>query len=261
MKNCEYFLVQYVPSVLGDLRVPIGLFLFESAGRLIDYRITQSWRQVRCLDPDADMALLENLPAHFRQFVAADQKLYERLCLLREESSNSIQISPPRGVETADPQVEFLRLYQEHVERPRPSLPKRALREGSRPWIHARLREALERHALWDRVSKDVPVEQFTAPGDGFRIDAAYQPNGITKYLHALSLERDWNQAKLLSYTFWRIREKSPAHLTAIVADADSSLPSVQSCRQILTEAQIAIRPLSLLDPFLNDVKRELGLG
>ena len=117
---------------------------------------------------------------------------------------------------------------------------------------------ALRRHALWDYLARDVPVEQFTAPGDGFRIDFAYRPNGVIKYLHAISLERDWNQSKLLSYTFWRIREKSEAQMTAIVADTDSDAVRTESCRRILVEAKIALQPLSLIDPYLNGIGREL---
>ena len=183
---------------------------------------------------------------------------------MQMEQSGGLQISSPRGVRTANPEEEFQRLFQEHVERPRPAREKRLWREGSRPWIHARLSEAIQRHALWDRLSRDVPVEEFTAPGDGFRIDFAYRPNGgvpdgrlarwgangVTKYLHAISLERDWNQSKLLCYTFWRIREKTKAQMTAIVADADpdnaavAKLPPDSGRSRDRRSAALASRPV-----------------
>ena len=280
MQNCEYFLVNYVPSALRETRIAIGLFLFESSGRLVGHRATRDWRLVRCLDPQADLDLLENLPPHFERLVAeslaagvssetspAEASLYERLRQMQEEYSGALQISQPRGVRTADPEQEFERLFAEHVEPPRQPRAKPPAREGSRPWVRAQLTEALRRHGLWDRFEKDISVEQFTAPGDGFRIDFRYRPNGVPQYLHALSLERDWTQAKLLSYTFWRIRETTEARppmpwlrrarLTAIVADADAALPSVRSCRRILTEARIALQPVSLLDPFLETVRQE----
>ena len=273
MKNCEYFLVRYAPSALRETHVPIGLFLFDDAGQLVRHQITQDWRPVRCLDPEADLALLQSLPAHFDQLVAearthsnaavaSGASLYEQLRRLHEDSAGSLQIAPPRGVRTEDPEEEFRRLFEEHVQRLRPQRVKKLpLREGSRPWVHVRLSEALKRHALWDRLEKDIPVEEFTAPGDGFRIDFSYRPNGIRRYLHALSLDRDWNQAKLLSYTFWRIREKTEASMTAIVADADGALPAIQSCRQILSDSHVAIQPLSDLDRFLQAVRGELSAG
>jgi hypothetical protein len=115
--------------------------------------------------------------------------------------------------------------------------------------------ETFRRHGLGDRLVRDVPVEQFTAPGDGFRIDFGYQPNGVMHYMHALSLERDWTQAKLLGYTYWRVKAKSEARMTAIVADADPAIQAVQSCRRILMEAQIAVEPLSRIDAFLDRIQ------
>lgn len=270
MELCEYFLVHYVPSPLADARVAIGLFLFESPARLVRYGLARDWRTVRCLDPGADPALLQTLPGHFEQLVAestageagrdhsAGEILRGLLLGMGENHSGTLQISAPRGVETDDPEQEFERLFAEHVERRHPAISRLLPREGSRRWVHARLQEALERHQLWDRLQKSVPVEEFTAPGDGFRIDFGYRPNGVAKYLHALSLEHDWNQAKVLSYTFWRIRQRAPATLTAIVADSSPALPSAQSCRRILEESQIALQPLSTLDGFLEGVRQEL---
>ena len=162
---------------------------------------------------------------------------------------------------TANPAEEFQRLFREHIEwrdRVERQPVPRAASPGSRRWIHAQFSEALRRHALWDHLRRDVAVDEFTAPGDGFRIDFAYRPNGVTKYLHAISLERDWNQSKLLSYTFWRIQQKSNAQMTAIVADADSNEERAASCRRILADARIAIQPLSQADSYLEGVSREL---
>ena len=270
MKNCEYFLVQYVPTALRETRIAVGLFLFETPERLVGHRITRDWRTVRCLDPQADVRFLEDLSAHFERLSAESapdpsgsnagspaESLHAQLRRMEQDYAGSLQISPARGVQTADPQQELERLFEEHVAPRRPLRPPPALRPGSRPWIRAQLSEALRRYNLWDRFEKDVSVEQYTAPGDAFRIDFGGRPNGVAHYLHALSLERDWTQAKLLGYTFWRIREKTEARLTAIVADADSTLPSVESCRRILTEARIAVEPLSRLDPFFASVREE----
>ena len=46
--------------------------------------------------------------------------------------------------------------------------------------------------------------------------------------------------------------------MTAIVADADPDNTAVQSCRRILAGAEIAVQPLSLLDPYLEGVSQEL---
>jgi hypothetical protein len=270
--NCEYFLAYYAPSALRETRVAIGLFLFEESGRLVGHRLTEDWRTVRCLDPQADLTMLGSLSAHFErlategvasvtasEFPPQGEGLYERLRHMEQEFSGALQISPARGVLTTDPKQELDRLFEQHIAwAPRKPLPSRApLRVGSRLWIRGQMGDAIRRHGLWERFDRDVSVEEFTAPGDGFRMDFRCQPNGVPQYLHALSLERDWTQAKLLGYTCWRIREKTEARLTAIVADADPELLAVQSCRRILTEAQIAVEPLSRLDAFLDEVRQE----
>jgi hypothetical protein len=263
MKPYEYFLVQYAPSTCQDLRVPIGVFLLETSGRLVRYGLTANWRALRCLDPAVDRAFLETLPAYFAQIVregsqeTPDTALRERLLWMAENVSGSLQLSLPRGVETSDPEQEFDRLYAEYVERRRAASSAAQPRPGSRRWIQGRLQESLQRHDLLDRGSRNVSVDEFTAPGDGFRIDFAYRPNGMTHYLHALALDHDWNQAKVLSYTFGRIRQRLPARLTAIVGESDPARPAAQSCRQILLDSGIALQPLPGLDGFLDTVRQE----
>lgn len=270
LEPCEYFLIQYAPSALDELRVPIGVILLGGSGRLVRCELSKNWRTLRCLDPSADRAFLEALPAHFAELVkegssaqtAGDSPLRDRLLWMAENDSGTVQVSQPRGVETADPQAEFERLFREHVERRRPVAPESAAtetpRQGSRRWILGRLRESLERHQLWDRLSRNVPVAEFTAPGDGFRIDFSWQPNGTANYLHALALEHDWNQAKVLSYTAWRIRQRIRARVTAVVADTDSPRPAAESCRRLLMDSGIALQPLHQLDGFLEGVRREM---
>ncbi len=274
MKQCEYVLVEYAPSPLRETRVAIGLVLFDGAGRLVRQGFARDWRQVRCLDPGADFSLLEGLAGHFEKLAklgsgewgvgsgelagGGSGGFYEQLRRMHEDGSGGLQISAARGVLTGDPEREFDLLFQEHVEPARRVRESRPAREGSRPWIHAQLSEALRRFSLWDALSKDVPVSEYTAPGDGFRIDFSYRPNGVTKYLHAISLERDWNQAKLLSYSFWRIREKVQAEMTAIVGDVPSDTAVAASCREILAGAGIAVQGLTGIDAYLEGVGREL---
>jgi hypothetical protein len=258
-KQCEYFLAYYVPSPLRETRVAIGLVLLEETGRLVGHRFTGDWRAVRCLDPQADVNLLSLVAAQFDDL--ADEALEPleggfsgKLRRMEQDFAGSLQISPPRAVLTHNPAQELERLFAEHVAPRRALRPPALLRPGSRSWVRAQLADAVRRHGLWERFERDVPVEQFTAPGDAFRIDFRFRPNGVAHFLHALSLERDWTQAKLLGYTYWRIRENSDARLTAIVADADPALPAVQSCRRILTDAEIAVEPLSRVDTVLDRI-------
>jgi Protein of unknown function (DUF3037) len=267
MTPCEYFLVQYVPFPREQLRLPIGLILVEEGGTVVRHALTRDWRGVRCLDPRADLTLLNSLPEFLDGLLNQHRpgedtsnggSLRQQLLRMADNAFGTVQIAPPRGVEAEEPAREFDRLFQEYVLSPPPP-PRAQPNRGSRRWIQMRLREALEGRQLWTRLQKNISAEEFTAPGDRFRIDFSYRPNGVTKYLHALSLEHDWNQAKVLSYTFSKIRERIPAAMTAVVAEESQRFAAGRSCQQILVDSGIAIQQLSSLDPLLTQIHQELG--
>jgi hypothetical protein len=260
MIPCEYFLVQYVPFPREELRLPIGLILIEGNGKLVRHGVTRDWRTVQCLDPRADLAVLRSLTAFLESMIqeSGSERLRPELYRVAEANLGVIQIARPRGVETEDPELEFDRLFEEHVGTWRVPMHRSAPRAGTRRWIRDRLRQALEPSPVWTRLRSNVPVEEFTAPGDRFQMDFSYQPNGSTNYLHAISLEHDWNQAKVLSYTYSRIRARIPAALTAIVASEDPQLPAALSCRQILQDTGISLRPVTELDGLVREIRQEL---
>lgn len=267
LSNYEYILVEYVPSPLRETRIPVGLFLFDSAHRLVRRGFMQDMRRIHCLDPQVDLEMLSALPTHFENllsdistFTTESLSLYQHLQELHTESSGGLQVTLPRGVLSLDPDAEFELLAHQYIHPPRQASQSRPVREGSRPWIYSQLADAIKANALFEHLKRDIPVAEFTAPGDGFRLDFAYRPNGTTKYLHALSLERDWNQAKLLGYTFWRIQQKTSAEMTAIVNDMVGESASAHNCRQLLTDAQIRIQPLSQLASYLTGVRKELRI-
>ncbi|MBI2820531.1 MAG: DUF3037 domain-containing protein [Acidobacteria bacterium] len=268
MTPCEYFLVQYVPFPREELRLPIGLIFFEDGGKRVRHAMTRDWRAVLCLDPRADLTLLHSLPAFFATMVEEHRaldaasgggSLRRELFRMAETNFGTVQIARPRGVETEDPVREFDRLFEEHVASRRIPVARSAPRAGSRRWIQSRLCEALERSPFWNLLHKNISVEEFTAPGDRFQIDFSYRPNGVTKYLHALSLEHDWNQAKVLSYTFSKIRARIPAAITAIVADEGPRVGAAHSCQRILLDSGISIHPLTSLDGLVDQIQQELG--
>jgi hypothetical protein len=59
-------------------------------------RFTRDWRRVRCLDPDADTALLEGMESELRRRFQAEPD--GRLMRLLEESlSLSVQMTEPKA--------------------------------------------------------------------------------------------------------------------------------------------------------------------
>ena len=65
-RGCKFQLLRYVPDPVRNEFVHIGVILREAdaggASAHSEVRFTRDWRRVRCLDPNADTALLEARP-------------------------------------------------------------------------------------------------------------------------------------------------------------------------------------------------------
>lgn len=133
------------------------------------------------------------------------------------------------------------------------------VRLGGRSWIRRRIGDSLKRHHLEGPVQSYFSVDEFTVSGNRFQIDYAYKPNGVTKLLHALSLDQDWNKGKILGYTFWRIRERVQARLTAPVGDLSPGSSTAESCARMLKDSDLAIQSISGLDDYMYGVQGGLA--
>ena len=185
-RACEFHLLRYVPDAVRNEYVHIGVILHEQGSREAPrLEFTRDWRRVRCLDPDADTALLEGMETELRRRFQAEPE-GSLMQLLRESLSLRVQMteakaylaeSLPAGME------ELMRLYVE------PPARERATRLTGRAGIQARMRVEFERAGVWDLLRKRIAASEYTRPGDPLRIDAGYRPNGIIKMFQAVSLD------------------------------------------------------------------------
>lgn len=221
--TCEFQLLRYVPDAVRNEYVHIGVVLREQGGAGgLELRFTRDWRRVRCLDPDADTALLESMESELRQRLAADAD--GRLRRILEESlSLNVQITAPKAylAESLSAGVdELMRLYVD------PPARERTQRLSGRAAIHQTMRTEFERAGVWDLLRKRIPASQYTRPGDPLRIDAGYRPNGVIRMFHAVSLEPGVEMAKVLAFSAASLRagveriEKAKMELTAIIEPA-----------------------------------------
>ncbi len=99
-RECEFRLLRYVPDAVRNEYVHIGVILREAAtedqpGRA-EVRFTRDWRRVRCLDPDADTALLEGMESELRRKL--EQEPAGKLMRILEESlSLNVQMTEPKA--------------------------------------------------------------------------------------------------------------------------------------------------------------------
>jgi len=173
-RACEFHLLRYVPDAVRNEYVHIGVILREqnspgsSAPDPPQVRFTRDWRRLRCLDPDADTALLEAMEGELRRRFQAEPD-GDLMRLLRESLSLSVQMteskaylaeSIPAGVE------ELMRLYVDPP--PREKMP----RLSGRAAIQARMRAEFEQAGVWDLMRKRIAASAYTRPGDPLKIDA-----------------------------------------------------------------------------------------
>ena len=224
---CEFQLIRYVPDPVRNEFVNVGVLLWEQAGGeggepAIEVRFTRDWRRVRCLDPNADTALLEGMEAELRRRLRmdADGKLMR---ILDESLSTGVQMttskaylaeSMPAGIE------ELMRMYVDPPKR------ERVPRLSGRAAIHSRMRSEFEHAGVWDLMRKRIPASEYTRPGDPLHIDAGYRPNGVIRMFQAVSLEPGLELAKVLAYSAAGLRagvervEKASLELTAVIEPA-----------------------------------------
>jgi Protein of unknown function (DUF3037) len=221
-RACEFHLLRYVPDVVRNEYVHIGVILREQESRRTEVRFTRDWRRVRCLDPDADTGLLEGIEGELRQRLQPESGT-NLMRLLEESLSLSVQMteakaylaeSLPAGME------ELMRLYVDLP--PRERLP----RLSGRAAIQSRMRAEFERAGVWELMRKRIAASEYTRPGDPLRIDAGYRPNGIVRMFHAVSLEPGVEMAKVLAFSAAGLHtgvervEKAELELTAVIEPA-----------------------------------------
>jgi Protein of unknown function (DUF3037) len=213
-----YRVIRYTPNLVRDEWVNIGVLLIDTRSgekrlRLIEGQ--DEYNRVRRLHPQADEALLRALqedlesrlqtngskggPANWRELLAKwDATL-----------SNALQLAPPKGVLAENVDEELERLYADHVALQRagtrPGLP------GSRSFVRAYCAQVLKQAGIWNanRIERSIRASAYTFPGDPMRIDFGYRRNGMRGFIHALSVTRSPQDAKLLAYTAEHIQKKA----------------------------------------------------
>ena len=137
-QQCEFFLVRYVPDAVKNEFVNIGVMLRE-AGRpdAAMVRFTKDWGRVRCVDPDADLAMLEAMEAEMRRRLLEPGADSVPLLKTMEDSfSHLLQITEPKACLAENMAAEMEQLMRLYVE---------ARKEKARAWFFPGCRFILNR--------------------------------------------------------------------------------------------------------------------
>jgi hypothetical protein len=265
LKQCSYYLVRYVPDVVKQEFINIGLFLYCDAEQFLDCLFSDDFRRVTRFHAQADTQFLKELQPHFEQQIAEHEAdLDGYIGEMQQSYSNLIQLSPARSCLTADLSSQLQDLFARHVGASLTGPPK----QDTRMRIKQRMTEALRRRGVYEHklFERRIPASRWTAAGDPFVFDFGYKPpepagkpNGRLKLIHTLSLQRDDKLAKALMWTFDRVIEKEPCHLTVGHEDnPDPNNPIVHFSQGILQHERIRLLPVSRFDEYAQSIRAEL---
>ena len=199
-RQCEFYLLRYVPDPVRNEFVHIGVLLREAGGAAegggpdrgagrgpgrMALKFTADWRRVRCLDPEVDMGMLEGLESELRRRFLTEPA-GNLMHVLEDSFSNCVQITRGKAylAESIETGVEeLMRLYVEPQKRERVS------RLSGRASIQAQMRTEFERAGVWDLLRKRIRAAEYTRAGDPLRIDAGYRAADSVRMFQAVSLE------------------------------------------------------------------------
>ncbi|HLY99287.1 MAG TPA: DUF3037 domain-containing protein [Candidatus Angelobacter sp.] len=264
-EQCSFFLLRWVPDAVKNEFINIGLVLLSGTG-VPELRFTEDWSRVRCLDPEADITLLENFQAELReQLREAGEPRESLLRRIQDTFSNSLQASGLTACLAESPAAEADALARIYLER----APRSQTREKSaRQILFETMRDEFERAGVWALMNKGISVARYTRSGDPLKIDCGYSAGGRVKMFHALALESDVNSAKILAFSYPRLAEGirraegAEATLTAIVEDdlvRDSA--AVGFALETLEQNRIAVAPLGQIPAIALAAAHEMGIA
>jgi len=262
-EECRFFLLRYAPDAVKNEFVNIGLVLLPPAGGA-EVRFTRDWSRVQCLDPDADMEVLQalenDLRGQLRQMNGDRDTILRRI---QDSFSNALQPSELQACLAESPAAEADVLARLYLERPRRRQPREL---SARQAIYQRMRQEFESAGVWALMEEKIPASRYTSSGDPLKIDCGYSPNGTVKLFHAVTLA-DANAAKVLAFSFPRLAEgiltavSKQARLTAVVED---DLPSDNEAagfaRETLERQSIRVARVSDMPAIAAEAARELGI-
>ncbi len=274
-RQCEFYLLRYVPDAVKDEFVNLGVVLLETSegdGVFTDVRFTRDWRRVRCLDPEVDVELLESFEGELRRMLqsrAAEVINYRGpmsrrdwlLRLLEDGLSGALQITPAKAVLTESPSVELGKLAQMYLESSRHE--RRA--QAGRRVIYAAMREAFEGAGVWALGRRDIALANYGAKGDPLKIDFGYRPNGVIKMFQAVSLETDVDAAKVLAFSYPALRdglrraENAGSELTAVVEDGLRDDDAIGFALATLAASEIRVAAVSEMAGIAERARVELS--
>lgn len=256
-RKLEYFLLRYVPNVVREEFVNIGLVMTESGGEgggFAGLHFTKDWRRARRADPNIDIEVLEALGRELERRLLDVGERARLLHEMMDSYSNLVQLSPVRYCLAEDPARELKDLALRLVELPRPGewLEKEEpQKKTGRRWIYSGMSDAFRSAGVWDAVMKDIPASTYTNKTDDFTFDFGYAVGNEIKLFHAISLADIGQETRMFPLRVAKIAprmadlRKAVPRFTAVVEDVfDPNENAVKTVLAFMEDEKIRVARL-----------------
>jgi DUF3037 family protein len=266
LKQLEFFLLRYSGDATKRESINLGVVAIApdngEPGGFADVRFIRNWRRLRCFDPLADVEEVQAIEREIRRDLADPQKREELLRRLNDSWSNVIRFDRLQGCLTPSPALELEKLSAIYLQTPAGA----EKREPSgRQRILSVMRDELEKAGVLGMMQANVPIAEYTKPGDPLKLDFGYPAGDGFKFLHAVSLAQRVEPAMMLAARFPQIakgmqeKKKVKAWLTTVVDDdLDRSRDEVGFTLGMMEENGIQVARIAEMPGVADTIRLEL---
>jgi len=262
-RQVEFFLLRYVPHAVRQEFVNIGVLMVEGGANgavFADVRFAKDWRRVRCLDPQADVDVIEALLLEIRAEVGEIRDRTTLLKRMEDSFSNVIQLSAPMAVVTSMPAIEIETMASMFVDEAKGASTRVLTGRGR---ILGAMREAFELAGV-AKFLNPVPAALYIK-GDPFKFDFGYNTGTEMRLFHAVSLKAGVETAVTLAARYPKIAPvmakvtgATPGLTAVIDDDLDRGQDAVQFALSMMEEERIRIAVAAEMPMIAEVARREL---
>jgi Protein of unknown function (DUF3037) len=271
LKQFEFYVLRYVPYVVREEFVNIGVLLIEPRANgfgFSDVRMTSDWRRVYCLDRQVDIEVLQGLEPYIRMQLQHSQDVGLLPRKLEDSFANLIQISPRKVCLAAEPIHELETLCSLYLKEPQlEGLPLANRPKGERAAIHAQIKDAFTRAGIWELGITHISAGKYTKKkNDPVFFDFGYVVGSEIRFFQAVPLKTRNPEADLLANRFPRIAEcifaetHTTAQLNTVIADdLDRTLPHVEYTLDAFKENHVQLATAADMPSIAEKVRQDLN--
>jgi hypothetical protein len=262
-RHLEFVLLRYVADAIKQITLPIGIVMHEPGREdgFADVQFTHDWRQVRCIDPQADVEMLAALEREIRSRLVLYDDRTALLRQLQDSFSNVVQVSPATACLTADPAHEIEAMASMYLEAGKVG---RIREETGHQKILTSMRDSFKNEGI-EKLIVPVPAAPYTKPGDPFRFDFGYRVRDEIKLFHAVSLKASVDAAVMLAARYPKIapvmsaKTEAGLALTAVIDDdLDRGQDRIQFALSMMEEEAIQIAVAAEMPTIAKVARKEL---